>query len=187
MRSDAGFRHVFLVLGSCMLMFSPAIIFLIPSMIPMTFYFKKYTWVYYTPIESFIVFGVGLGILIVCCAILFFGRLKKWAVRTSIILALLAGILFYGSAMGYIAISDEGFTYRGIFEQKKQFSGWNEVAHAEIEEAARGTSDNATFIFTFKNGDVLTLKETEHLRRTRAKMRAQFKINKIPVDYTEAE
>ena len=187
MRSDAGPRHVFLVFGSCMLMFSPAIIFFIPTMIPMTFFFEKYTWFYYTPIESFVLFGIGLLILIICCFILFFGRLKKKSIIISVIFALIASIFFYGSAMGYITMSDKGFTYREVFQNNKSYYKWEDVAHAEIEAPAPGTSDNTTFTFTFKKGEVITFKETKQIRNTRSKMRAKFKIHEIPVDYTEAE
>lgn len=187
MRSDAGPRHVFLVLGSCMLMFSPAIIFFFPTMVPMTFFFEKYTWFYYTPLESFVTFGIGLGILIICCLILFFGRLQKKSIIISSVLALIASVFFYGSAMGYITMSEKGFTYREVFHNKKTYFQWEDVAHAEIEAPAQGTNDNTTFTFTFKDGEVITFKETKQIRNTRGKMRAMFTIHTIPVDYTEAE
>lgn len=187
MRSDAGPRHIFLVLGSCMLMFSPAIIFFFPTMVPMTFYFEKYTWFYYTPFESFVLFGIGLVILIICCFILFFGRLKKKSIIISVIFALIASIFFYGSAMGYISMSSKGFTYREVFQIKKTKYQWEDVLHAEIEAPAPGTSDNTTFTFTFKNGEVITFKETQQVRNTRGKMRAMFQTFAIPVAYTEAE
>ncbi len=187
MRSDAGPRHVFLVLGACMLMFSPAIIFFIPTMIPMTFFFVKYTWFYYTPIESFVLFGIGLFILIICCFILFFGRLKKKSIIISVIFAFIAIVFFYGSAMGYITMSDKGFTYREVFQNKKKVYQWEEVVHVEIEAPAPGTNDNTTFTFAFKDGKEIIFKETKQVRNTRSKMRAKFNIHQIPVDHTEAE
>ena len=52
MQNQVGGKHVFLVLGCCLILFSPVLLLVIPTVIPMTFYFEKYTWVYYTPKET---------------------------------------------------------------------------------------------------------------------------------------
>ncbi|MEO4052832.1 hypothetical protein [Solibacillus sp. CAU 1738] len=185
MIDQASGKHLFLVLGLSLLFFSPILILIIPTMIPMTLYFEKYTWVYYTLGESYLVFGFGLATLIVCCAILFLGKLKKWAVSVGIILTVLACFLFYGSAVGFIAFADEGITYRGIFENEKKFFGWDEIGHVKIEQLVRGTPPEITF--TLKDGEVLSFTENGHVRDIRGSMRAKFQKYNIPMEHTYAD
>ncbi|KYG92090.1 hypothetical protein MHH70_03285 [Metasolibacillus sp. FSL H7-0170] len=184
MANNMPYRYAFFVIGICLFIFSPLIIFLIPRMIPMTFYFVKYTWVYYVPTEAYTVFAVGIAILIICCAFLFFGKMKKWAIISSSILFLTSIVIFYGSSRCYIAMDDNGFTYRGLFEQQKQYVGWENVTQIERIEVPAGKGGNATYIVSLDNGDALTFKETAHVQEYRSKMRGKYGKYNIPVIYT---
>ncbi|WP_042473483.1 hypothetical protein [Bacillus ndiopicus] len=184
MVNNMSYRYAFFVIGTCLFIFSPLIVFLIPRMIPMTFYFVKYTWVYYVPTETFTVFAIGLAVLIMCCAFLFFGKMRKWSVITSSILLLAAIFIFYGSSRCYITMDDNGFTYRGLFEQQKQYAGWENVTQIERIEVPAGKSGNATYKVSLDNGKVLSFKENPFVQESRSKMRAKYNKYNIPVIYT---
>lgn len=180
-------KYIFLVLGCCLLGLSPLIILFLPLIIPMTFYFEKYTWTYYTHMESYWVFGIGLAILVISFAILFFGDLKKWAVIVGGILIAVSCYLFYGSALGYMAFADKGITYRGLFETEKKIIGWDEITEVTIEEVIPGTSGNSTIIFNLKDGEVLSFVETNNISNIRGHMRAKFQQYNIPMEHIDAE
>ncbi len=180
-------KHLFLVLGCCLLGFSPLLTIFLPSFIPMTFYYEKYTWTYYTHMESYKVFGLGLLLLIISFAILFFGDLKKWAVIIGITLIVLSSYLFYGSALGYIAFADKGITYRGLFEIEKRMITWEDIKDVVIEEIVPGTPGNTTFIFNLKDGEVLSFVETTHISNIRGKIRAKFQQYNIPMEHIDME
>lgn len=177
-------RYVFFVIGTCLLVCSPILIFIIPRMIPITFYFVKYTWVYYVPMETFIVFAIGIALLIICCAILFFGKMRRWAIVSSGLLFCIALFMFYGSSRCYLTMADDGFTYRGLFEYEKQHVGWENVTQIERIEVPVGKSGNATYLVSLDNGDVLSFKEIPHVQEKRSKMRVKYGKYNIPVIYT---
>ncbi|WP_042473482.1 Asp23/Gls24 family envelope stress response protein [Bacillus ndiopicus] len=186
MDNSVSYRYLFLIIGVSLLIFSPLIIFFIPSAIPMTFYFERYTWFYYTPMEAYIVFGIGVALLIACCALLFFGKKKKISIISSSLLLLVAIALFYGSSKCYIAMDDNGLTYRGLFESNKQHVGWENVKEIELIEVPEEEPGNSTFIIGLDNGDVLTFKENVHVRESRGGMRAKYQEYNIPVTYTDS-
>ena len=187
MLTQASGKHVVLVLGCCLIGFTPIILLFLPVFITMTFYYEKYTWTYYTHMESYWVFGFGIAALVISCAILFFGDLKKWAVIVGIFLIVLSSYLFYGSALGYIAFADKGITYRGLFETEKRMITWEDITDVVIEEVVPGTPGNTTFIFNLKDGQVLSFVETTHISNIRGKIRAKFQQYNIPMQHIDME
>lgn len=186
MESNVSRRYIFFILGVCLLIFSPAIIFFIPSAIPMTFYFERDMWFYYTPLETYIVFGIGVALLIACCAVLFFGKKKKISIPSGVLLFIGAIVLFYGSAKCYIAMNDEGLTYRGVFGSDKKHASWEDIQEVELIEVPMNESGSSKFIVELKNGEVITFKETVHVQESRGGMRWKYEEYKIPVTYTDA-
>lgn len=187
MLTQASGKHVVLVLGCCLIGFTPIILLFLPVFITMTFYYEKYTWTYYTHMESYWVFGFGIAALVISCAILFFGDLKKWAVIVGSIFIALSCYLFYGGALGYIAFADEAITYREMFETEKKIIGWDDITHVLIEEVLPGKSGNSTINFTFKDGEVLSFVETNQIQKIRGSMRAKFLHYNIPMEHIDAE
>lgn len=177
-------RYIFFVLGTCLFVFSPLIIIFVPAMIPMTFYFVKYTWVYYVPKEAYTVFAISLFLVVIGCFLMFFGKMRKVPTIAAIIIFLLAITAFYGSSRSYIRMADNGFTYRSIFERHTKHAGWQDVAQIERIEPPAGEVDNATYLFTLHNGEVLQLKENNHVQLARSKMRAKYSQYDIPVIYS---
>ncbi|MEC1177473.1 hypothetical protein P9B03_03170 [Metasolibacillus meyeri] len=184
MANNMSYRYAFFVIGLSLLIVSPLVVFFIPRMIPMTFYFVKYTWFYYVPFEAYVVFAIGIIILVICCALLFFGKMRRWTIISSGILSIVALVVFYGSTRCYITMDDNGFTYRGLFEQQKQYAGWENVTQIERVEVAAGEPGNATYHISFDNGDMITFKEDKFVQASRGKMRGKYSLHSIPVIFT---
>ena len=133
------------------------------------------------------VFGFGLAILVLCCAILFIGNLKKWTIFVGIIFTTLACFLFYGSAMSFIVFADEGITYRGVFETEKKMIGWDDITHVVLEEVDPSKSGTSTFTFTLKNSEELSFIENSNISSIRGSMRAKFQQYNIPMEHIDVE
>lgn len=182
MYQNAQAKHLFLVFGFCLFVFSPLLVVIVPAMVPMTVFFEKYTWVYYTPTVNHIFYGVGIFVLICICVLLLATDLKKWAVRTSIGLAVVALFIFIAGSSSYMKMSQQGIQIRTVFQVKEQLYDWSDIARAEYFENRPERKGGAYYEVHFKDGEMYSFRETKHVLDARSKMKFMLDQNKIKLE-----
>ena len=67
LHNNPQFKLIFLVFAASLFIFSPLLILFGPLFFPITFFYEKYTWVYYTPSINNLLFGIAIGLLFLAC------------------------------------------------------------------------------------------------------------------------
>ncbi len=173
------FKLVFVVFASCLFIFSPLLILFVPLFFPITFFYEKYTWVYYTPPINHLLFGIAIGLLFfTCLAILL---IKKYKILIPIVSLLTIGavVLMAGASVSYLKITPDGVKIRYPFETVEHVYDWTEIEKVDYYPVLYGT-DRATYTFTFIDGTSFDVKEIGEMVFLHSKLKMKFFEYEIP-------
>ena len=172
-------KLIFLVLGCLLLIFSPVLIVLVPLFFPVTFFFEKHTWVYYTPSTNHLLFGIAIGLLFLACLIILFLKNKFVMYSLTIILTVSSLILVVGSSVSYLKISQEGLKYRFPFQLEEQVYKWSELEKVEYYPLADNEPGRAKYVVTFKDGEMYQFNETTQVNMIRSSIKMMLAQNSV--------
>ena len=172
-------KLIFLVFGSCLLAFSPLLILFVPLFFPVTFYYEKHTWVYYTPSINFKLFGIALALLILTCIVVLIIKNKKLMYTLTSIIIISALVLFVGSALSYLKITPDGFKFRNAFQLEEQVYKWSDMETVEYYPLADNEQGRALYIVTFKDGETYQFKETMDIDMIRSSIKTMLTQNDV--------
>lgn len=153
-------RHIFLVIGICILLFSPLIILLTPLLVNETLYFEKGQWVIYTPGVNYMLYGIGILFLLIACVVIYFFNVHKVAVGIGIVCTIVCGVLFYGASLSYVTISAEEISLRKSFSREIQNYRWEEIDHLMFYDRIELDNERGYYEFYFKDGKMLYVLQT---------------------------
>ena len=153
-------RLIFIVFASCLLIFSPLLVLLIPLFFPVTFFYEKYTWVYYTPPINHILIGIVIGLLFLACITVLLIKKLKIMLPIASILTIGAIIVTLGSSISYLKITPDGMKFRQPFSMKEEAYKWNELEKVEYYPILYGTG-KATYEVTLKMANHMNLAKQE--------------------------
>ena len=170
MHNKPQIKLIFIVFASCLFIFSPLLILLIPLFFPVTFFYEKYTWVYYIPSINHILTGIAIGLLFLACITVII--IKKFKIMLPIVSTLTIGaiVLIVGSSVSYLKITQDGMKFRYPFEMKENVYEWNELEKVEYYPILYGTG-RATYDVTFKDGKSFEFSENGDVLLIRSKLK----------------
>lgn len=175
-------RIVFLAIGSLFIMFSPVIILFGPMFIPVTFFYEKYTWVYYTPTASYRLYVVGIILIATACIFIFIFHLKRWTGIVAVIFITAGLVLFVAGAFSYLKITPEGLKYRNAFQWEESVYKWSDVELVEYYPNDHLKSVRPEYTFTFKDGEQYSFVQTVHIESIRSSMKSMLAMNDVPFE-----
>lgn len=151
MHNRAEPKHLFMVLGVCLFLFSPILIVFSPLIIGETIYFDRNNWVIYLPKINFILNGLSILLLIIAFVVLWLKGIRKIPIVLSILFAIASGIVFYGASLSFVTLSNEQITFREPFEQEKQMYAWTEIEHVTYFDNQDNLEVPQYFMIYFKD------------------------------------
>jgi hypothetical protein len=178
-------RMLFLVFACCLLFLSPLIIVMGPLFIPMTFYFEKNAWFYYSPSINYYLFAGVVVLLIAACLIILIGKMKWWAITLSILLTIGAIVCVYGSATSYFKMTASGVTFSLPFSTEKNVYKWSQMEQFDYYSIDDNDTGRSYMIIYFKDGNSYQLSETAQIEGARSSMNAMFRANNVTIKYID--
>ena len=181
MHNNPQLKLTFLVFAACLFIFSPLLILFGPLFFPITFFFEKYTWVYYTPYINHLLFGIAIGLLFLgCLAVLL---IKNFKIMLPVVSVLTIGAIVFilGCSVSYLKITPDGVKLRYPFEQEEYVYGWADIEKVDYYPVHYGT-DRATYTFTFKDGTSYDVKEIGEMVFIHSKLK--MKLIEYDIPYT---
>ena len=179
MHNKPQIKLVFIVFASCLLIFSPLLILLIPLFFPVTFFYEKYTWVYYTPSINHLLIGIAIGLLFLACLTVLLIKNFKIMLSIASILTIGAIILTVGSSVSYLKITSDGMKLRHPFEMKEAVYKWGELEKVDYYPILYGTG-KATYEVTFKDGESFEFSENGNILIIRSKLKMVLLQHDVP-------
>lgn len=179
MHNQPQIKLIFIVFASCLLIFSPLLILLIPLFFPVTFFYEKYTWVYYIPPINHLLIGIAIGLLFLACITVLLIKKFKIMLPIASILTISAIMVTLGSSVSYLKITPDGMKFRNPFETKEEVYKWNELEKVEYYPILYGTGD-ATYKVTFKDGESFEFRETGNVHLIRSRLKGVLFQYNIP-------
>ena len=180
MHNQPQVKLIFLVFGGLLLGFSPVLIVLVPLFFPVTFFYEKHTWVYYTPWFNHVLFGIAIGLLILACLTILFFKNKFVLYSLTTILTVSALMLVVGSSVSYLKITQEGLKYRSPFQLEEQVYKWSEIEKMEYYPPANNETERAKYVVSFNNGEMYQFIETVQVDMIRSSIKMMLEQNKVP-------
>ena len=179
MHNNHQLKLLFVVFAACLFIFSPLLILLGPPFFPITFFYEKYTLLYYTPDINHLLFGIAIGLLFLACLVILLIKKKIIAIPIFSILTIGAIVLIIGSSVSYLKITPDGVKVRYPFEKEEYVYGWADIEKVDYYPVNYGTG-LATYTFTFKDGIAYDIQETGHFLPIRSKFKMMLSSNDIP-------
>ncbi|MDW0109672.1 hypothetical protein [Sporosarcina aquimarina] len=144
-----------MVIGIALLLLSPVLVFLLPNFVANTLYFKTGSWFIFVSGGVYMIYTIGMVLLIAVFFVLYVLNLSKKAYYISAGLALMAVLTFYIASLNYTMLSDDEIVYRPLFSFETHSYNWSDVEKAKFRSihADDGTSQ---FDVTFNDGEKLT-------------------------------
>ena len=180
MHNKPQLKLVFLVFASCIFIFSPLLILFIPLFFSVTFFYEKYTWVYYTPSINFLLIGIAVALLFLTCLVILIVNKKKLMYTLTAILTIAALVLIVGSGMSYLKISPDGMKVRHAFQLEEKVYVWSDMEKVEYYPVADNNEGSASYIVRFKDGETYKFNETADVELVRWDMIMMLEQNKVP-------
>ena len=173
-------KLIFLVFATCLLGFSPLLLLLGPLFFPVTFFYEKHTWVYYTPSINFLLFGIAIGLLFLACLVILIINKKILMYSLSSILTIAALALIVGGAISYLKITQDGMKFRYPFQIDEQTYKWSDMEKLDYYPLADNEPGRAYYIVTFKDGETYQFKETMDIEMVRSSIKFMLARNDVP-------
>ena len=172
-------KSVFVVFASCLFIFSPLLILFCPPFFPMTFFYERYTWVYYTPSINHLLFGIAIGLLFLACLVVLLIKKFKIMIPIASILTIGAIVLIVGSSVSYLKLTPDGVKVRYPFEKEENVYEWTNIEKVEYSPDYSG-ADRATYTFIFEDGTSFDAKEVGDMSFIHSKLKMQLWQYDIP-------
>lgn len=176
-------RHVFMIFGVCLLVFSPLLVFFMPMFIGETVYYDRYNWIIYLPKINFIVFGLSLVLLILACFTLWLMEIRKRSIFIAVICSVGFVGLAYGSSLSFVTLSDDSITYGEIFSHDKKEELWGTIKQIEYYDDLENEDKMPFYLFHFEDGKELKVVQnglvTEEIR-----MKIDQKVRELTIPFT---
>lgn len=182
-RYDA--RHIFMVLGICITLFSPIFILLAPLLTANTLYYKRGIWITYAPGENYVVFGLSLFFLVLACGLLWTLDVRKWTISAGVVCVFLSGLVFYFASLSYVTLSSEEISYRTMFSKEKQSYAWEDLERLVYYVALPEDDELSYYEFYLKDGQMITMKQNGHVTQIQGKLNSKVRGLGIPLEYVE--
>ena len=179
MHNKPQIKLVFIVFASCLLIFSPLLILIIPLFFPSTFFYEKYTWVYYTPSINHLLIGIAIGLLFLACLTVLLIKNFKIMLPIASILIIGAIIVTLGSSVSYLKITPDGMKFRHPFEMKDKVYKWNELQKVDYYPILYGTG-KATYEVTFKDEKSFEFSENGNVLLIRSRLKMVLLQHDVP-------
>lgn len=181
MHNKPQIKLIFMVFASCLFIFSPLLILFGPLFFPITFFFEKYTWVYYTPSINYLLFGIAIGLLFLMCLAVLLIKNFKIMLPIASVLTIGAIVFILGCSVSYLKITPDGVKLRYPFEKEEYVYEWTDMEKVDYYPVLSGT-DRATYTFTFKDGTSFDVKELGDMIFIHSKLK--MKLFEYDVPYT---
>lgn len=181
MHNNHQLKLVFIVFAACLFIFSPLLILFGPLFFPMTFFYEKYTWVYYTPPINYLLFGIAIGLLFLACLVIVLIKNYKIMIPIASVLTIGAIVLILGSSVSYLKITPDGVKLRYPFEKEEYVYEWTDIEKVEYYPVYYGT-DRATYTFRFEDGTSFDVKEIGEVTFIHSKLK--MKLFQYDIPYT---
>lgn len=183
MRNRAEPRHVFMIFGICLLVFSPLLILFMPMLIGETVYYDRYNWMIHLPKINFIVFGLSILLLIFACFTLWLMDIRRRSIFIAVIFSIGFGVLAYGSSLSFVTLSDDSVTYRETFSHDKKEQLWGTIKQIEYYDDLENEDKMPFYLFYFQNGKELKVVQnglvTEEIR-----IKIDHKVRELTIPFT---
>lgn len=180
MHNEPQAKLIFLVFATCLVGFSPILLIFVPLFFPVTFFFEKHTWVYYTPSINFLLYGISLGLLVLACLVILIVNKKIWMFSLSSMLTIAALVLIVGGAISYLKITPDGMKFRYPFQIDEQIYKWTDMEKVDYYPLAENEPGRANYIVTFKDGETYQFNETGDVILVRSSIKMMLNQNNVP-------
>ena len=181
MHNNPQFKLIFLVFAACLFIFSPLPILFGPLFFPITFFYEKYTWVYYTPAINHLLFGIAIGLLFFACLTILLIKNYKIMIPIASVLTIGAIVFILGCSVSYLKLTPDGVKLRYPFEKEEHVYEWPNIEKVDYYPVYAGT-DRATYAFTFKDGTSFDVKEIGEMVFIHSKLK--MKLFEYDIPYT---
>ncbi len=175
-------RHVFLAITICMVLLSPLVILMVPVFVAQTFFYERGYWLINAPSVNYILYAIGLALLIIACVILWLKDINKFSIVSAISLSVACFVLLFGASLSYEKITSSAVTLSGPFSSNEKIYSWEEVEKVDYflhKEHAEGRY----FIFYFSDGATWTLEQSGYVSsEVRSNIERKLSELEIPFD-----
>lgn len=178
-------RHIFMAIGICLLLFSPILWIIAPVVVTETIYYERDSWLTYVYPQSFQLYAVAIGLLVIAPILLWLIDVKRWTIVLSIGLIILSGVSFYGASLGYFQLRDETVAYRLPFENEVKTYEWMEIAEVTYHVRPPESNEPSWYTFTFIDGNQTEINETRFVSHVQGKLNSRVRTLGIPLIYDE--
>ena len=182
MNNRAEPRHVFMVLGISLFLFSPLLIFFSPLIIGETIYFDQNNWIIYLPKINFILNGLSILLLVIAFVVLWLKGIKKVPIVLSILFAIASGAVFYGASLSFVTLSNEQIIFRHPFEHEKQIYAWEEIERVTYFDNQDNLEVPQYFMVYFQNRELKLVQGGILDVSTKMKIDSKIRSHKIPFE-----
>lgn len=183
MNNRAEPKHLFMVLGISLFLFSPILVIFSPLIIGETVYFDRNNWIIYLPKINFILNGLSILLLVIAFVVLWLKGIKKVPIVLSILFAIASGLVFYGASLSFVTLSNEQITFRQPFAQEKQVHSWEEIEQVTYFDNQDNLEAPQYFMIYFQDSEELKLVQNGILDvNTKIKIDTKIRSHKIPFE-----
>ncbi|WP_066300126.1 hypothetical protein [Bacillus sp. FJAT-29937] len=156
-------KHVFLAIGICIAVSSPFLLIFAPQTIADSVYYTKGIYqVVFVPGENYIVYGIGLFLLIIAAMIISIFDIRKFSIILSFVFVCLSIIPFWMASQSFKLISEDGLSYRTLFSKQDLSYSWSEVEKVIYYKGEKG--DFPEYEFLFIDGNQLKFKANAYFQ-----------------------
>jgi len=176
-------RHLFMVLGICLFLFSPLLVIFLPLIVGETVYFNRDNWIIYLPKINFVLVGLSTLLLIIAFVIPWLKGIHKISIISAILFTVGSGVVFYGASKSFVTLSNDQMTFRQPFGQEKQIYTWEQIEHVKYFDNEDNIEVPQSFMIYFEDGEKLELVQGGMLDiNTKTKIDMKIRSHKIPYE-----
>lgn len=185
MRREYNIKHIFLVIATCVVLFSPIYILLMPNLVAETIYYDRNSFLTYVPSANYWVFGISIYLFALCFVLL--GLLKSWkfSIPTALIVLALSGCTFYFASLSYVSLNQDQISYRTMFSIEKEIYKWEELSKVSYYMVEQNSDKLPYYNFYFNNGEMFTIKENTFVLDASSNIRGRIKTAEVPIEHVE--
>lgn len=159
-------RHIFMAIAIVILLISPILLLIAPSLVANTLYHSADNWHVFVPGMGYVLYGVGFFLLVLSPAIIFLLDIRKKSIVYSFIIVLLSGLSFYFASSLYISFSNDSISYGTLFPNEQNTYLWDEVERA-VYYGIPPEEGFSKYEFFFNDGKDMKLTENGYVKTMR--------------------
>ncbi len=183
MNNRAEPKHLFMVLGISLFLFSPILVIFSPLIIGETIYFDRNNWIIYLPKINFILNGLSILLMVIALVVLWLKGLQKSSIAIALLFAVGSIVVFYGASMSFVTLSNDEVTFRQPFAQEKQIYSWEEIDNVTYFDNQDNLEAPQYFMIFFQDRKELKLVQNGILDvNTKIKIDSKIRSHKIPFE-----